>query len=207
MATVHTYQDVYANYLEPHYAPTPCPNPVSDLNWVGLGGSAGHTTLAQAGTGVGAEASGLASHQAWYEMIYNNSGPLVPVKGLYATAGGEFTAEVDHVSGGYDVFLKNDYTGATPGTMFIGFNHFDGSTAEMVTEDPYGGWQRSGVYLEKFNPFLVEDAEASEDGINYHGLAYFDHADVIMYSDKQMAHAGPASNSGDTWTFYFDNCN
>jgi hypothetical protein len=83
---------------------------------------------------------------------------------------------------------------------------FDGSSAEMIVEDPAGGWSGGGPYPWNFDSFQVEDAEASENGTTYHGLAYFGHTEVIMYVVNEMAHPGDAPNSGDTWTDYHDAC-
>lgn len=203
MATTHTYRDVYANWLEPSTHINYCSSPNSEGMWVGLGG-ANTSTLAQAGTAVGIHPNGLNDHQAWYELI-NGSTNVFATLPVTATVGGEFTSEVDRVSGGYYIFVKNDYTGASwNGTP--GFSPYDGSTAEAIVEDPAGG-VANGMRLRDFDPFKVEDAEASENGSTYHGLAYFDHDDMVMvYNGDQLAHAGSASNSGDTWTDYHDHC-
>jgi hypothetical protein len=200
-STCKAYQDVYANWLEPSTNSTPC-SPTARGVWAGLGGY--HVgTLVQDGTSVG-QVDGLGDHQAWYELIGGTTNDLDPVN-LYATVGGEFTAEVDHVSGGYYIFLKNDYTGASYSNT-VSFSYFNGSTAEAIVEDPNGG-VGSGEYLRKFDSFEIEDAEASRDGITYHGLADFDHDDMIMdYNYSEMAHPGSAFNSGDSWYDYYDNC-
>lgn len=198
------YQNVYATWDEPHYDSTPCSNPVADGNWVGLGGW-NTTTLAQDGTAVGVENAGIGNHQAWYELIVNNSGPAVPIKGLYATDGQQFTAETDRIQGGYDFFLKNDYTGAK-WSAFVSFSPYDGSTAEMITEDPNNG-VGNGWRLEEFDPFTVVDAEATRDGTTYRGIANFDHDDMIMrYNSDTLAHAGSANSAGNSWTDNWDNC-
>jgi len=203
-STCLSYQDVYSTWDEPHYDSTPCPNPVENSNWVGLGGF-DTATLAQDGTAVGEENVGVGSHQAWYELIVFGSGPIVPIKGLYATAGQQFTAETDRIQGGYDLFLKNDYTGAK-WSSFVSFSPYDGHTAEAITEDPEGG-VGSGVNLEKFDPFTVVDAEASRDGVNFRGIASFDHDDLIMrYNGVTLAHAASTNSGGNSWPFNYDNC-
>lgn len=203
MATVHTYRDVYANWLEPTTHINYCSTPNAESTWVGLGGY-NTATLAQAGTAVGEGSSGVSDHQAWYELINGSTDVFVALP-VTATVGEEFTAEVDRVSGGYYIFVKNDYTGASWGHT-IGFSPYDGSTAEMIEEDPYGG-NANGVRLRKFDTFKVEDAEASEDGVQYHGLAYFDHdAMVMVYNGTELAYPGAAINNGDTWHDYFDHC-
>lgn len=199
----NTYQDVYANWLEPHTGTVSC-NSTGRSVWAGLGGW-NTQTLAQAGTAVGEGSAGAGDHQAWYELINPTTDRFVPVSGLYATVGGEFTAEVDRVSGGYYIFLKNDYTGDSNGGTTVTFQSYDGSHAEAIVEDPFGG-VANGEYLRKFDQFEIEDAEASRDGTHYHGLAWFDHLDVVMYYNQEMAHPGSAFNSGDSWYDNFDHC-
>jgi hypothetical protein len=199
MATSHTYTNVYGYWLEPGIYASQC-SPTAESTWVGLGGW-NTNTLAQDGTAYGEGGYGLGAHQAWYELISGSTNHFVPVP-LYATVGGEFYSIIDRVSGGYHIYMENVYTGA-PYATTASFSPFDGSTAEMIVEDPGGGYQSSGLYLSNFKSFEVEDAEASDDnGGAYHGLANWAHDDVIMKSPSDgatMAEATSAFNSGDSW--------
>jgi len=173
-------------------------------NWVGLGGF-NTGTLVQDGTAVGEENVGVASHQAWYELINGPFDRFVPLP-VSATAGQKFTAETFHVQGAYDLFVKNEFTGAKFFTA-VSFSPFDGSTAENITELPEGGLS-AGIGLEKFDPFTVVDAEASRDGVNFRGVASFDHDDIIMFDHNhhEMAFAGSANSGGNSWVFNWVNC-
>jgi hypothetical protein len=205
MATSHTYTNVYGYWLEPNIYSTQCTSPtIAESTWVGLGG---YNTgiLAQDGTAVGEGSGGVGPHEAWYELINSpNTDVFVPIP-LYATPGGEFYSIIDRVSGGYHIYVENLYAdGAKAYT--VSFSHYDGSTAEMIVEDPFGGSSgspSSGHDLSNFKSFEVEDAEASDNnGSSYAGLASWPHDDDVMKSPNgnyTMAYAGSAFNSGDSW--------
>jgi hypothetical protein len=204
-ATGNTYRDVYSDYLEPKISSSVC-SVTAESQWAGLGGD-NTQNFAQGGTAYGE--SGVGNHQAWYDLSDGSRSVnvFVPIRGLYATPGGQFVVEIDRVSGGYYIFLANTYLGGTGANAFgrtVTFSAFDGSTAEMIVEDPGGGWQQKGPALANFGTFEVEDAEASTDGTTYHGLANWTHNDVIMKSNGEAsgtteASAGSAFNSGDSW--------
>jgi Peptidase A4 family len=213
MAISHTYTNVYGYWLEPNIYSTQCTSPtIAESTWVGLGGwNSG--ILAQDGTAVGEGSSGVGAHEAWYEFINTatDTNVFVPIP-LYATPGGEFYSIIDRVSGGYHVYVENLYAGGAQ-AYTVNFSPYDGSTAEMIVEDPYGGSSgsaTSGHDLDNFKSFEVEDAEASDNsGSSYAGLASWPHDDDVMKSpngDVTMAYAGAAFNSGDSWYDYQSRC-
>lgn len=206
VATGHTYKDVYANWLEPKIHSSTCSS-AAESTWVGLGGW-GTQTLAQAGTAVGEGSVGVAPHQAWLELIHASIDHFMPIP-LRATVGGEFTSEVDRTAHGYHIFVKNDFTGRSK-NYSPRFRYYDGSSAEMIVEDPFGGEPQGGPFLANFKTFKVEDAQASLNGLRYHGLAHWPHATAVMVSfdhhRRTMAYPGSAFNSGDSWYDHEAHC-
>jgi Peptidase A4 family len=211
MATSETYTNVYGAWLEPSITEAECPATYQmESTWAGLGGK-NTGTLVQAGTQYGEGqiyGSGLSNHQAWYELISGSTNIFVPLP-VTATVGGEMYVNIYRASSkGYNVYVENEYTGSSWGVNFLTFSPFDGSTAEFIAEDPYGGVE-SGVYLIRFGTFEVEDAEASVNDSTFAGLANWPHDDDIMISPTigdTMAYAGSAFNSGDSWYDYHEHC-
>jgi hypothetical protein len=215
MATSNTYTNVYGYWLEPNIYSTQCTSPtIAESTWVGLGGwNQNLGILAQDGTAYGEGNLGIGPHEAWYEIIDQNTGVnnLVPL-GVSATPGGEFYSITDRVSGGYHFYVENLYAGGSMPAS-VSFSPYDGSTAEMIVEDPNGGSdgsKTSGPDLANFKNFEVEDAEASNNnGSSYAGLANWPHDDDIMISSGDhatMAYPGGAFNSGDSWYDYQTRC-
>lgn len=212
MADSNTYTNVYSYWLEPSTSAADCPATYQmESTWAGLGGW--HTsTLVKAGTQYGEGqifGSGLSNHQAWYELINGSTNDFVPIN-VTATVGGEMYVNIFRASSStYNIFVENEYTGQYwPGGTGLRFSAFDGSHAEFIVEDPYGGVS-SGVYLRRFGTFEVQDAEASTNGSTFHGLANWPHADDVMYgpvTGNEMAYAGSAFNNGDSWYDYHQNC-
>lgn len=209
MATSEKYTNVYGTWLEPSIAEAECPADYQmESTWAGLGGW-NTQTLVQAGTQYGEGqlfGSGLSNHQAWYEMINGTTNDFVPLP-VTATVGGEMYVNIYRASStGYNIYVENEYTGVYWGINFVSFSPYDGSTAEFIEEDPYGGWQ-DGVYLIRFGTFEVQDAEASINDSTFEGLANWPHDDVIMTgASDTMAYAGSAFNSGDSWYDYHEHC-
>ncbi|HUC58877.1 MAG TPA: G1 family glutamic endopeptidase [Streptosporangiaceae bacterium] len=210
MATSETYTNVYGAWLEPSITEAECPADYQmESTWAGLGG-ANTGTLVQAGTqyGEGQLSSGLANHQAWYELISGSTNDFVHLP-VTATVGGEMYVNIYRASSkGYNIYVENEYTGSYWGVNFVTFSPFDGSTAEFIAEDPYGGVE-NGVYLIRFGTFEVEDAEASVNDSTFSGLASWPHDDDVMISPTigdTMAYAGSAFNSGDSWYDYHEHC-
>jgi hypothetical protein len=214
MATSETYTNVYAYWLEPSIAKADCPTDYQmESTWAGLGGW--HSDiLVQAGTQYGEGqlyGSGLSNHQAWYELIDTATGTddFVPID-VTATVGGEMYVNIYRASSStYNIYVENEYTGQYwPSGTGLKFKPYDGSHAEFIVEDPYGGVD-SGVYLIRFGTFEVQDAEASINDSTFKGLANWSHDDDIMVSPTTghtMAYAGSAFNSGDSWDDYHQNC-
>jgi hypothetical protein len=208
-----TYTNVYGYWLEPSITTADCGTPQMESTWAGIGGSTSSAALAQAGTQYGENyyyGSGLSNHQAWYEMISGSTNDFVPLP-VTATVGGEMYVNIYRASSsGYNVYVVNEYTGASWGINFVTFSPYSGSSAEFIEEDPYGAVP-DGVYLIRFGTFEVQDAEASVNDSTFQGLASWPHDDDIMYADgsaggDELAHAGAAFNSGDSWDFIHDDC-
>lgn len=211
MATSETYTNVYGYWIEPSTSEAECPADYQmESTWAGLGG-ANSETLVQAGTQYGEGqlyGSGLANHQAWYEMISGSTNDFVPLP-VTATVGGQMYVNIYRASSkGYNVYVENEYTGKYWGVNFVTFSPYDGSTAEFIVEDPAGG-ASNDVYLMRFTTFEVEDAEASVNDSTFKGLASWPHDDDVMVGPSTgdtMAYAGDAFNSGDSWYDYHEHC-
>lgn len=129
-----TYYQSSAFYNEPQLASSRCSSN-SEVSWVGLGGY-GRSQLAQDGTG--ANTPGLGQHQAWSEILPDQS-TIVP-QGLSATANKEFFAETQHLSGTgssskFNFVLVNEYAGL--GLNYdVTANGWAGYSTEWIIERP-----------------------------------------------------------------------
>jgi hypothetical protein len=214
MATSETYTNVYGYWIEPSTAEADCPADYQmEATWAGLGGwNTG--TLVQAGTQYGMNqiyGPGISNHQAWYELVDNYTVEAFVPLPVTATVGAEMYVNIYRASAkGYNIYVVNESTGQAWGINFVTFSPYDGSTAEFIAEDPYGGVTgRSPVYLIRFGTFEVEDAEASVNDSTFEGLASWPHDDDVMISPttgNRMAYAGSAFNGGDSWYDYHQNC-
>lgn len=104
--------------------------------WVGLGGSgasdSGSGALEQAGTAVDCDASGNATHTAWYELL-----PASPVQlDLTVSAGDHMSTSVTVNGSAVTITVSNDTTGQSTTKNVTMPNQPDVSTAEWIAEAP-----------------------------------------------------------------------
>ncbi len=123
------YNLVEGQYNEPQALSTPCAGNAA-TTWAGLGGD-GSQDLAQDGTAI--NAPGLGQHQAWSEVLPDQ--PYSIAQPLSGHPGWRFYAEVNHISGGFHMYLYDSESG--DGTAFtVHSNNYSGKTADFIVERP-----------------------------------------------------------------------
>lgn len=164
--TGHAYNQVSAQWFEPHFGSDNCSAtyPTEWAQWVGIGGfNSGPPNLGQDGTVF--NVNGLAPHQAVIETIdslYPKS-PPVPID-LQASPGQVFYAQTTWIAASqwYDYYMANDTTDTSDpfyGKYWSGHSRSvaskDLSSAEVITEMPsYPG-------LSNYGHYQIQDADTT----------------------------------------------
>ena len=156
-----TFTHAEAWYYEPEFGGSRC-STNSDVTWAGIGGYySGSSALGQIGTAHGVP--GVGNHQAWWEVYpYNNITPI----SLYGHIGGYLVdASAAWVgSGGFYAFYIKDYYSGNYLAFREYINHFDGRSAEAITERPSINGSFSN--LSNFGTLTVNSSQANGQGIN-----------------------------------------
>jgi hypothetical protein len=204
--TGHTYTSVDSKWWEPTFGSTSCQTTAFG-QWVGLGGI-NHNKLGQDGTLSGGADAG--AHQAFIGKVSaNDPGNSVPLN-LFATPGQQFFAEVtwDPGNSRYDFVLVNEHTGdsLTPHSSQV--DGYDGSTAEVITENPFvdGQW----TYLSNFGQFLVDNDEAAYGNgspVPLNQLTSEKNQILNVFTgDTLMAGPGDFISNGSNFNMFFNAC-
>ncbi len=197
-ASSTAYTQAEIKYNEPQALSTPCANN-SATTFAGLGGFS--NKLAQDGTGI--NTPGLGQHQAWSEVLPDQSG--IRPQQLYGHAGYAFIAEVNRLGsgGGFNFYMHDTYSGS--GVVFqVSSNNYDGRNADFIVERPYyGGSPRN---LTNYSYINVLDAWVNGTAPS-NGVGNYTHSAVNMYNGPDLlAYPGALSNSGQTFTDYYVAC-
>ena len=135
--------------------------------WVGLGGSgagdSGSDSLEQAGTAVDCDASGNATHTAWYELL-----PAAPVQlDLKVSAGDHMSSSVAVNGSAVTITVSDSTTGQSTTKNLTMPNQPDVSTAEWIAEAPSHCDNTSGcqpLTLANFGKVGFTNASATASG-------------------------------------------
>ena len=202
----HTYTSVDSKWWEPTFVADNSCQTTAFGQWVGLGGINANK-LGQDGTVFNASDAG--AHQAFIAKVTSTDpGDVVPVD-LYATPGQQFFAETSWDSGNsrYDFVLVNEHTGdsLTPHSSQV--SGYDGSTAEVITEDPLidGQW----TDLSDFGHFLVNNDEAGYGNtppVPFNQLTNEVNSISNAFTGNAMAGPGNFISGGSNFNMFFDAC-
>jgi hypothetical protein len=135
--------------------------------WVGLGGSGANDSesdsLEQAGTAVDCDASGNATHTAWYELL-----PAAPVQlDLKVSAGDHMSSSVTINGSAVTITVSDSTTGQSTTKNLTMPNQPDVSTAEWIAEAPSHCDNTSGcqpLTLANFGKVSFTNASATASG-------------------------------------------
>lgn len=196
------YKLATAYYSEPKEHTTLC-SPNSAVFWAGLGGVNNRNRLAQDGTGI---KFSLQQHQAWSEVLPEQTSIQAVNPSFFATAEEEFEAQVEYISQTkFRMYLYNFRTGEHRSfNAEVKRESWDGSTAEFIAERPtyetkeLWGRERDLPGLTNFETMWFEGYSNKEP------LTKYGHNEMIMkesYLDSNTL-AEPESIIGSA--FFYD---
>ncbi len=203
------YQEVSAHFNVPCVSSSP--RSAYSAHWIGLGGDPndGDGNLVQDGVEADVDSNGNAKYYAWYQdyphdkheqFIYNvHCGDTI-----YAQADSNFTYSGKAYMWLLDVTL-NAFSAQETSLA-------NGSTAEWISERPTVDGISGYPTLADFNYVTFNDAAAYVNG-GYQNVGQTNHNYAIMCNgglwtcgpfSTQLAHPGPISSSGTSFTNYWD---
>lgn len=167
-----------AYYWEPKEHTTLC-SPNAAVFWAGLGGVNNKNRLAQDGTGI---KFGLQQHQAWSEVLPEQTEIQAVNPSFFATPEEEFEAQVEYKSQTkFGMYLYNFSSGEHRSfTVEVKHESWDGSTAEFIAERPsyatkeLWGQERDLPGLTNFESIAMEGYSNKEP------LTKYGHNELIM---------------------------
>ncbi len=181
---------VDVGYYEPSFNNYTCSSD-AEGTWAGIGDYNLSHDLGQDGTAH--HVSGLANHQAWYEILPNGPVPLSPV----GNANDFMVAYVAHSSQGYSGFVQDVSNNEIQGWSAGGA--YDGDSAEAEAEKPAG-----------YNA-LSNFGTLSFEGAYYNNVIYFNNSgsrhQTIQYDPSGQPYALPGSiGSGGAFNDNWQRC-
>lgn len=201
-----TYADVEAVYGEPTLYSSQC-STNAESTWTGIGGYQSQY-LGQNGTGAAQGIPGIGQHQAWWEVVPDES--EVPIN-LYAHPSNDFGV-VTRWLGSYYEFYWYDYYSGQSQTVDDYTSSYDGTSAEAIVERPAvsGQW----TYLSNFG--TADFVSTYSSGLSFdqyspngvrHGIHMYDtwEPSTQTWGGTQMADPS-AIGSGGFFTDTQDSC-
>jgi hypothetical protein len=209
----HSYNDVSANWVEPHFVPSPGCSTTEFGQWVGIGGLDNSKTTHLGQDGTFFAVPGFSAHQAFIETINNDlSGPVAI--NLTATINRKFGATTFWYSptSRFRYFMVNDYTGIAwaGGSRRVSA---DLRSAEVIAEDPstvIDGVPVPGNITD-FRKFLVTGvgvAWGSHSGVHLSSLPASDVTRIVMRDSAYRLMSAPTGlTRSSNFTNVFYRCN